>query len=70
MDTVERFKGVCRRTFTSGHCTVGEEEDRESWNNQVTDFMRSKIMEEFMVEDRHLWPLGMDRGFLAVYNRS
>ena len=37
-----------------GHRTVGREvEDRNSWKNQVTDFMRSRNMEEDMAEDRH-----------------
>ena len=33
---------------------------------QVTDFMRSRNMEEDMVEYRYLWLLGMDRLFLAL----
>ena len=37
-----------------------------SWRNQVTDFMKSKGMEEDMAEDRHLWRLGVDGRLLAV----
>ena len=41
-----------------GHLTVGgEEEDRN--NNQVTDFMRNRDMED-QADDRHLWRLGLD----------
>ena len=39
---------------------------QQSWRNQVTDFMRSRNMEEDMAEDRHLWRLGVDAGLLAV----
>ena len=28
---------------------------QQSWKNQVTDFMRTRHMEEYMAEDRHLW---------------
>ena len=38
-----------------------------SWRNQVTDFIKSRGMEEDMVEDRHLWRLGVDGRLLAVY---
>ena len=60
---------VGQRRFTSGHHTVGGEDLRpqQAWKNQVTDFMRSKNMEESMAEDRHLWRLGMDRWLLPVY---
>ena len=37
-----------------------------SWRNQVTDFIKSKNMEEDMAEDRHLWRLGVDGRLLAV----
>ena len=37
-----------------------------SWRNQVTDFMKSRGMEEDMAENRHLWRLGVDRRLLAV----
>ena len=37
-----------------------------SWRNQVTDFMKSRGMEEDMAEDRHLCCLGVDGGLLAV----
>ena len=50
------------KKFTSGHRTVGgEEEDR---NNH--DFMKSRNMEEDMAENRHLWRLGVDGRLLAV----
>jgi hypothetical protein len=39
---------------------------RQSWRNQVTDFMKSRNMEEDMAEDRHLWRLGVDGRLLAV----
>ena len=39
---------------------------QQSWRNQVTDFMRSRNMEEDMTEDRHLWRLGVDGRLLAV----
>ena len=39
---------------------------QQSWNNQVTDFMGSRNIEEDMVEDRHLWCLGVDGWLLAV----
>ena len=39
---------------------------QQSWRNQVTDFMKSRNMEEDMAEDRHLWRLGMDGRLLAV----
>ena len=31
-----------------------------SWRDQVTDFMKSRGMEEDMAEYRHLWRLGVD----------
>ena len=37
-----------------------------SWWNQVTDFMKSRDMEEDMAEDRYLWRLGVDGRLLAV----
>ena len=40
---------------------------QQSWKNQVTDFMRSKNMEEDMAENRYLWRLGVDRRLLGVY---
>ena len=59
---------VGQRRFTNGHRMVGgEEEDRNNHgNNQVTDFMRSRNLEEDMAEDRHLWRLGVDRWILAL----
>jgi hypothetical protein len=39
---------------------------QQSWRNQVTDFMKSRNMEEDMAKDRHLWPLGVDGRLLAV----
>ena len=33
---------------------------QQTWRNQVTDFMKSRNMEEDMAEDRHLWLLGVD----------
>ena len=61
---LERKIVVDQRRFTSGHRTVGEEE--ESWKNQLTNFMRSRNMEEDKAEDRHLWRLGVDGRLLAV----
>ena len=55
---------VGQRGFTSAHRTVGREE--EEWRNQVMDFMKSRNMEEDMVEDRHLWRLGVDGRLLTV----
>ena len=52
MDTSLEWKIVVDQgRFTSGHRTLGGED----LNNQVTDFMRSRNMEEDMAEDRHLW---------------
>ena len=54
---------VGQRRFTSGHRTVGgEEEDLNNHGGTVTDFMRSRNM----AEDRHLWRLGVDGRLLAV----
>ena len=39
---------------------------QQSWKNQMTDFMRSRNLEEDMAEDRHLWRLGVDGLLLAV----
>ena len=39
---------------------------KQSWKNQVTDFMRSRNMVEDMADDRNLWCLGVDGRFLAV----
>ena len=51
MDTTLEWKIVICQIFNSGQRTVGrEEEDRK---NKVTDFMRSRNMEE----DLHLWRL-------------
>ena len=33
---------------------------QKSWKNQVTHFMRSRKMEEYMAEDRHLFPFGIE----------
>ena len=45
----------------------GEEEDRKhSRKKQVTDCMRSRNMEEDIVDDRDLCRLTMDRRLLAV----
>jgi hypothetical protein len=38
----------------------------QSWKYQVTDFMRNRNIEEYMVVDRHLWRLGVDGRLLAV----
>ena len=35
---------------------------KHSWKNQMTDFMRSRNLDE----DRHLWRLGVDGWFLVV----
>ena len=39
---------------------------QQSWKNQVTDFVKSRNVEEDMAENRHLWRLGVDGRFLAV----
>ena len=58
MDTSLEWKIVVgQRRFTSGQRTVGGEEEDKSWRNQVTDFMKSRNMEEDMAEDRHVWRL-------------
>ena len=45
----------------------GQEEDRNNYGkNQATDFMRSRILEEDMTEDRHIWRLGVDGRHLSV----
>ena len=33
----------------------------------MTDFMKSRNLEEYMAEDRHLWRLGVDGQLLALY---
>ena len=62
MDTSLEWKVVVgHRRFTSGHRTVGgEQEECNNHKNKETDFMRSRNMEEVMAEDRHVWRLGMD----------
>ena len=59
---------VDQKRFASGHRMVGgEEKDRNNHGGaKVTDFMRSRNMEEDMAEDRHLWRLGVDGQLLAV----
>ena len=59
---------VGRRRFSNGHRTVGGEgEDCSNhWKYQMTDFMRSRNMEDDMAEDRHIWRLGMDGQSLDV----
>jgi hypothetical protein len=42
------------------------ERPQQSWRNQVTDFMKSRNMEEDTAEDRHLWRLRVDERLLAV----
>ena len=37
-----------------------------SYENGVTDFMKSRHMEEHMVQDRNLRRLGMDREILDI----
>ena len=39
---------------------------QQSWRNQVTDFMRSRNMEEDMAEDRNLGSLGVDGRLLTL----
>ena len=39
---------------------------QQSWKNQVTDFMRSRNVEEDMAEDRHLWRLEVGGRLSAV----
>ena len=39
---------------------------QQLWNNKMTDFMRSRIMEEDIAEDGHLGRLGVDRRLLAA----
>ena len=64
MDTSLEWKIVVgQKRFTSGHHTV---EGEQSWGNHVTDFMKSRNMEEEMSRDRHLWRLGVDGLLLAV----
>ena len=48
------------------HCRRIRGGPQQSWKNQVTDFMRSRNMEQDMTEDRHLWRLGLDGWLLAV----
>jgi hypothetical protein len=38
----------------------------QSWKNQLTDFMKSRNMQEVMGEYRHFWLFWMDRRFPAV----
>ena len=66
MDTFLEWKIVVgQRRFTSDHRTVGGR-PQLSWRNLVTDFMKSRNMEEDMAEDGHLWRLGVDGRLLAV----
>jgi hypothetical protein len=39
---------------------------QQSWKNEVKDFMRSRNMEEDMVEDKQIWRLGVDGWLLAA----
>ena len=39
---------------------------KQSWKNQVKDFMRGRNMEEDIAEDRHVWHLRVDGWLLAV----
>ena len=39
---------------------------QQSWRNKVTDFMKSRNMEEDMAEDRHLFNLVVDGPLLSV----
>ena len=58
MDTSLLWKIVFgQRRFTSGHRTVGgEEEDHNNHGGtQVTDFMKSRNMEEDMVDIFGIW---------------
>ena len=55
---------IGQRRFTSGHRTVGGEEEDHT-NNERTS-TRSRNMEEEMAEDRYLQRLGMDRRLLAI----
>ena len=59
---------VDQTRYTSGHRTVGGEEEDCNYHgrNQVTDLMRSRNLEEDMAEDRHLWRLGVYERLLAV----
>ena len=38
-----------------------------SWRNQVTDFIKSRNMEEDKAEDRHLWRLGVEERLLKIW---
>ena len=40
---------------------------QQSWKNKVTDFARSRNVDENVAEDRYTWRLRMDKRLLAVY---
>ena len=44
------------------------ERPQRSWKNQVTDFMRSRNMEECIAEDRYIWRLGVDGQLFGCLN--
>jgi hypothetical protein len=54
---------VGQKRFTSRHRTAGGEEEER---HKVTDFMRSRFIEKYIDEDRHIWRLGVDGRLLAV----
>ena len=57
-----------RQSLAEEDLSVDSARQEEKKKNEVTDFMRSRNMEEDMTEDRHLWRLGMDGRLLAVQN--
>ena len=59
MDALEWKMVVGQRRFTNGHLTVVVEQE-------VTDFIRSRNLEDDMAEDIHLWRLEMNGRILAM----
>ena len=51
----------------TAHSSKRRGRPQQSWKNQLTDFMKSRNMEEDMAEDRHLWGLGVDGRLLALW---
>ena len=43
---------------------------QESWKNKVTDFIRSRNLEEDMTDDRHRFRLGVALGYIDPNNKK
>ena len=43
---------------------------QQAWKNQVTDFIRSRNLEEDMTDDRHRFRLGVALGYIDPNNKK